>query len=254
MSALAISCVVFACVFAGALLGLSLQGPLPDYHLSETTKDAVKLGTGLIATLAALVLGLLIASAKSAYDTQNSEIKQMSATILFLDRILAHYGPETKEARDRLRRTIAGAIERIWPENGSRPANLAPAERRAEVESFFDKIQELRPQNDVQHSLQAQAVQISTDLGKTRFLLFEQKGGGSYATPFLVVLVFWLTIIFATFGLFAPRNATVVAVWFVCALSVSGAIFLILEMDMPFEGLLQISSEPMRDALARIGQ
>jgi hypothetical protein len=130
---------------------------------------------------------------------------------------------------------------------------LAPLERRAEAESFFDKIQELRPQNDIQHSLQAQALQISTELGKTRFLLFEQ-GGSSYATPFLVVLVFWLTIIFATFGLFAPRNATVIAMLFVCALSVSGAIFLILELDTPFEGLLQISSDPMRDALARIGQ
>jgi hypothetical protein len=253
MNPLLISCIVFACVFAGALLGLFLQGPLPDHHLSDATKDVVKLGTGLIATLAALVLGLLIASAKSAYDTQNGEIKQMSASILLLDRALAHYGPETKEARDLLRRTVAGAVERIWPENSSRPGNLAPTERRAEAESFFDKIQELRPQNDIQRSLQAQALQIGTDLGKTRFLLFEQRGG-SFATPFLVVLVFWLTVIFATFGLFAPRNATVIAVWFVCALSVSGAIFLILELDTPFEGLLQISSDPMRDALVRIGQ
>src|SRR5512147_1110371 len=137
MNPLVISCILFACVFAGALLGLFLQGPLPDHHLSDATKDAVKLGTGLIATLAALVLGLLVASAKSGYDTQNSEIKQMSATILLLDRILAHYGPETKEARDLLRRTVTGAIDRIWPENRSQPANLAPAERRAEAESFF---------------------------------------------------------------------------------------------------------------------
>ena len=121
------------------------------------------------------------------------------------------------------------------------------------MESFFDKIQELRPKNDIQHSLQAQALQISTDLGKTRFLLFEQQGG-SYATPFLAVLFFWLTVIFATFGLFASRNATVIAVRFVCALSVSGAIFVILELDAPFQGLLRISSDPMRDALARIGQ
>ena len=253
MSAIAVSCMVFACVFAGALLGVFLQGPLPDQHLSSESKDVVKLGTGLIATLTALVLGLLIASAKSAYDTQNSEIKQMSASILLLDRVLAHYGPETKEARDLLRRTVVGAVDRIWSENSSRPATLAPLEKRAEAESFFDKVQELRPQNDVQRSLQAQALQISTDLGKTRFLLFEQ-GGSSFATPFLVVLVFWLTIIFATFGLFAPRNATVIAMLFVCALSVSGAIFLILELDQPFEGLMQISSAPMRDALSRLGE
>ena len=134
MSAIAVSCMVFACVFAGALLGVFLQGPLPDQHLSSKSKDVVKLGTGLIATLTALVLGLLIASAKSAYDTQNSEIKQMSASILLLDRILAHYGPETKEARDLLRRTVVGAVDRIWSENSSRPATLAPLEKRAEAE------------------------------------------------------------------------------------------------------------------------
>ena len=72
--------------------------------------------------------------------------------------------------------------------------------------------------------------------------------------PFLVVLVFWLTILFISFGLFAPPNATVIATLFVCALSVSGAIFLILELDQPFEGLIRISSAPLRNALAHLGQ
>ena len=142
---------------------------------------------------------------------------------------------------------------RIWPEDGFRPGNLAPIDKRAAAELFFDKLQELRPQDDVQRALQAQALQISTGLGKTRFLLFEQRGS-SFAAPFLVVLVFWLTIIFASFGLFAPRNATVIAMLLLCAVSVSGAIFLILELDQPFSGMVQISSAPMRDALARLSQ
>lgn len=251
MSAIAVSCIVFVCVFSGALFGMFLQGPLPDQHLSSDTKDVVKLGTALVATLAALVLGLLISSTKSAYDAQNGEIKQMSASIVLLDRVLAHYGPETKEARDLLRRAVVGVVDRMWSDE-NRLATLAP-DKRAEAESLFDKIQDLRPESDVQRSLQSQAQQIITDLGKTRLLLFAQEGS-SFAMPFLVVLVFWLTIIFATFGLFAPRNATVVAAFFVYALSVSGAIFLILELDTPFEGLLHISSAPMRDAIARIGQ
>lgn len=253
MSAIAMSCIVFACVFGGALLGMFLQGPLPDRHLSTETKDVVKLGMGLIATLSALVLGLLIASAKNAFDTQNGEIKEMSANIMLLDRVLVHYGPETTEARDLLRRTIAGAVDRIWPGDGFRPGNLAPIDKRAEVVSFIDKVQELRPQDDLQRALQAQALQISTGLGRTRFLLFEQRGS-SYSAPFLVVLVFWLGIILASFGLFAPRNATVIAMLFLCALSVSAAVFLILELDQPFDGLLQISSAPMRDALLRLSQ
>ncbi|MCI0353629.1 MAG: DUF4239 domain-containing protein, partial [Acidobacteria bacterium] len=180
---------------------------------------------------------------------QSSELTQMSANIIVLDRVLARYGPETKEARDLLRRTVARALDRIWPEDSSRPGQLEPA---AGSEGPYEKIQQLSPQNEVQRSLQAQALNISIDLTRMRWLLVEQ-AGSSIPMPFLVVVVFWLTIIFVTFGLFAPPNATVIATLFVCALSVSGAIFLILELDRPFEGLVQISSAPLRNALAHLG-
>lgn len=243
-------CIVFACVFGGALLGLFLGDVLPEHHLSPDTKDTVKLGMGVIGTMAALVLGLLIASAKSSYDAQNSAVTQMAANFMLLDRVLAHYGPETKEARDLLRPTVAGVLDRIWPEDNQRSAALAPSGR---AEEFFDKIEELAPRTDSQRSLRDRALQIGTDIGHTHWLMFEQ-AGASIPTPFLVVLVMWLTIIFASFGLFAPRNATVIATQFVCALSVSAAIFLILELEQPFEGLLQISSAPLQNASAHLGQ
>jgi hypothetical protein len=247
---MAISWIVFACVFGGALLGMCLRAALPDHHLSTDSKDFVKLAVGLVGTMAALVLGLLIASAKSSYDTQGSEHTQMSAKVILLDRTMAHYGPETKEARDLLRRSVVHAIDRMWPKDGSGPAQLEPT---AESESVYDKIQTLSPRNEAQRSLQAQALRISADLQQTRWLLVEQQGG-SIPMPFLVLLVFWLTIIFVGFGLIAPPHATVIAILFVCALSVSGAIFLILELDQPFEGLLQISSNHLRKALAHLGQ
>ena len=106
MSSMAISWIVFACVFGGALLGMWLRAALPEHHRSTESKDIVRLGMGLIGTLAALVLGLLIASAKSAYDTQRSEFTQLSANLILLDRVMAHYGPETQEARDLLRRSV----------------------------------------------------------------------------------------------------------------------------------------------------
>ena len=251
MSAITIGWIVFACVFGGVLLGMFLRTALPEHHLSMDSKDVVKLGMGLLATMAALLLSLMIASAKSSYDTQSSELTQLSANIVLLDRVMALYGPETKEARDLLRRSVARALDRMWSKDGSRSAQLEPA--AAGEERLYDKIQALSPRNEAQRSLRAEALRISIDLARTRWLLFEE-GGGSIPVPFLVVLIFWVTVIFISFGLFAPPNATVIATLFVCALSVSGAIFLILELDQPFEGLIQISSAPLRSALANLGQ
>jgi hypothetical protein len=250
MSSIAIAGIVFACVFGGALLGMYLRTALPAHHLSGETKDVVKVAIALVATMAALVLSLLISSAKSAYDTRRSELSQMSADIVLLDRTLAHYGPEAKDGRSLLRNLVAAAIERVWPTNGARTANFDPA--ASPFEGIYDKIAQLSPQNDTQRSLQAQALKMTTDLGHTRLLLFEQLGS-SVPLPFLLVMVFWLAIIFASFGIFAPGNATVIIVFLVCALSVSGAIFLILELDRSFGGMLQVPSAPLRQAFARLG-
>ena len=243
--------ITFACVFGGALAALLLHSLLPEEHLSTETKDVVKLGIALIATMAALVLSLLIASAKSTYDTRRNQLLQVSADILLLDRVLANYGAETKDARAMLQRSTAAALEQFWPANRDRPATLG--RKATSIEAVFSNIQQLSPHSEAQRFLQSQALTMALDLGRTRVLLFEQLGS-SIPVPFLVVLVFWLAIIFASFGLFAPRNATVIAAFFVCALSVSGAIFLILELDQSFEGLLQVSSAPLRTALDELGQ
>ena len=253
MSAMAISWIVFACLFAGGLLGTWLRTALPEHHLSEESKDMVRLGIGLIATMSALVLGLLIASAQSSYGTQQSEFTQMSTNIILLDRVLAHYGPETKEARGLLRSAVVRSVNQIWHEDRSQPRPLEPTAPKGEVEVLYDKLQDLTPQNDAQRSLQSQALSLAFNIGQTRWTMFEQRGR-TIPTPFLVVLVCWLTIIFISFGVYAPLNATVVIVLFVCALSIAGAIFLILELDQPFAGWIQIPSTPLRNALAILGQ
>jgi hypothetical protein len=240
---------VFALVFGSALLAMFVRNALPEHHLSADSKDVVKLGIALIATMSALVLSLLIASAKSAYDTRSNQLVQVSADIIEL--ALARYGPETKEARSLLERSVAATLERFWPAEGARPIAIDP--KASPVEVLYDKIEELSPQNEAQRALRSQAETTALDMGRTRLLLFEHLDR-SIPVPFLVVLVFWLCIIFASFGLFAPRNATVIAVLCVCALSVSGAIFLILELDRSFEGLLQVSGAPLRSALAQLGR
>lgn len=252
MSPIAISWIVFACVFGGALVGILLRSFVPEHYLDAESKNVVNLGMALIATLSALVLGLLIASAKGSYDAQGGEVISMSADIILLDRILARYGPEASEARGVLRRT-AVALDRSWSEGTSRTERLDSPEVRAGATSFYEKIQELAPHNDYERLLQSQALQTAYNLGQTRSLLLQQ-AGSSVPVPFLVVMVFWLTVIFTSFGLFAPRNPAVIATLIVCALSVSGAIYLILELDSPFTGLMQISDAPLRNAVAQISR
>jgi hypothetical protein len=251
MNSIAIRLIVFACVFGGALFGMFLRGVLPEHQLSADSKDTVRIGMGLIGTLTALVLGLLIASAKNFYDTQSSELTEMSAKIVLLDRVLAHYGPETKEDRDLLQSAVARMLDGLWPKDHGQHPQMVPTAAGGEI--LYDKIQELSPKNDIQRSLQAPALNMGIDLGKMRWMMFEQ-AGSFISIPLLAMLIFWLAIIFSSFGLFAPSNATSIVTLFVCALSVSGAIFLILEMYSPFQGVMQISSAPLRDALAHLGQ
>jgi Protein of unknown function (DUF4239) len=250
MSSMTTGWLVFACVFGGALLGMLLRKILPEDHLSGDSKDVIKLGTGLIGTMAALVLSLLISSAKGSHDIRSSEVAQMSANVTLLDRVLAHYGPEAREARDALRRSVARVIDQTWPARNAEPSQPMP---NAGTEAVYDTIQALTPQNDAQRSLQAQALTISTGLAQTRWLLVSQDAR-SIPRPFLVVLVCWLAFIFGSFGLLAPPNRTVMLALFVCAFSFSSAIFLILELDEPFKGLIQISGAPLREALGRLGQ
>ena len=250
MSPMTTGGIVLACVFGAALVGMLVRKILPDHHLSSESKDVIKLGMGLIGTMSALVLSLLVSSAKGSYDVRSSEVVQLSANITLLDRVLAHYGPEAREARDLLRLAVARIIDQTWLSSSTGSAQPMPSMRS---EALFDTIQALSPQNDAQRSLRAQALTISTGVAQTRWLLVGQSGH-SIPRPFLVVLVCWLGFIFVSFGLYVRPNATVVIALLVCAVSFSSAIFLILELEQPFEGLIQISPAPMREALARLGQ
>jgi hypothetical protein len=253
VSPTAIALIVFACVFGGALAGMALRVLIPQHHLSEDTKDVIKLGVGLIATMTALVLGLMIATAKSSYDTQDEAVKHTAAKVLLLDRLLSSYGPETKEARELLRQTVASRLAAIWPEDRATRTRLDASETVLADRGIEARILQLAPQNDGQRWLQTQALRVGRDIMETRWLLLGSLGS-SIPVQFLVVVVFWLMIIFGSFGLFAPRNATVVAVLFLCAVSVAGSLFLILEMDRPFEGAMSLSSAPWRYTLSHLGQ
>ena len=241
------------CIFGGAILGLLLSGLLPEGHLRDNSRDTVKVVTGMIATLAAWSWVFSSASAKNTFDTTEAEITQSGAKIILLDRLLANYGPETKATREQLRRTVVAGIEMFWPGETAQGSGFEGFERASGMEALQTKIRELTPTTDTQRQLLSQAQQISGDLRQARWLVIEQ-AQSALPMPFLVVLLFWLTMLHISFGLFAPRNATVITVLLISALSVSGAIFIILEMNHPLQGMIKVSSAPMRKALEHLGQ
>jgi len=251
MTPLLMSLAAFACIFAGTFFGIFVRRKLPDRHLSGDTKDIVRQGTGLIATLASLVLGLLIASANGKYETENSQIKLMTANIVLLDNTLGLYGPDTEPLRALLRRETGVLADRIWSENRTSFGSPQPFEAGALGLSIYSDVLKLAPKTDAQRVLQGRAVDILTDIGKTRLLLFTS-AGGSIPLPFLIVLVGWLALIFASISLFAESNARTITILCIFSFAASAAIFLILELSQPFVGLMMISDGPFRNALVTL--
>ncbi len=250
MSTEIISLIILGCVAGAVLVGSTVRRILPEDHLSADTKETVKLAMGLLATMAALLLGLLVASAKSSHDNARSEVIQMAAKVVFLDRVLRGYGPETAEARAMLRSAVEQlAHHSTQVPNATGPANLAPDPQTGNA--LYLAIQRLTPRDDMQGNLKSQAATLALELGEHRTLLMAQSIP-SISMPLLVVVVCWLVVIFMGFSVIAPRNSTATAALMVSALSAAAAIFLILELDRPFSGLLRLSNEPVTNVLNRL--
>ena len=246
-----ISLVVLVIVFCSALLGMLVSRILPQHLLTDQTKGVVSGSMGVVGTLTALVLGLLIAAASSSFYTKNQEVVLIAADVIRLDRLLRRYGPEAEGLRDLLRRYTAMKIQDLFPEGTTKQPNLENPRTVALLEDLQDKLAAFDASNPNQRWLQSQALQLVSAITGTRWLLVEQNTIG-IAVPLLVVVVFWLTLLFLSFGLFAPRNATAILALFLCALAVAGAIEMTQELNVPFRGIIRISSKPMKEALDQI--
>jgi len=253
MSMIIISLITFLFTFAGSLCGLFLRFKLPDNHLNENARDVVKLGAGLIATMAALILGLLINSAHNSLDTISNELTQTSTTIVELDQTLASYGPQTAELRQLLRKCVEAVLESGGPENVLKEGTTEIFDLEKALRKMQSKLRSMSPQNNAQTILQSQAYQEVKQLTHSRLLLLG-RGHKRISGIFLVVLIFWLVVIFVSFGLLAPRNWTVIGVLFVCALSVSAAVFILTAMNNPYKGFISVSTAPLRSALEQLGR
>jgi Protein of unknown function (DUF4239) len=249
MSSSLIFLIAFFSIMAGAIFGMLLRRWLPEASLSPDTKETVRLATGLLATVAALVISLMIASAKSSYDTQGANVRQIVAQLILTDNLLAQYGPEATDARKFLRRSTSRAANKFWHEDAEISPHSLTFSTSAAGDQLTGTIEALSPSNDAQRSLKIRIIQAVTDLTRARLLVFAYDEN-PLLTPFLMVLIVWLVILFASYSIFAKPSAVVAVAFVIVALSVSSALFLMADLNQPFAGFMQISSEPLRRALA----
>jgi len=244
--------IVFGLMFGGALFGMFLGKILPTQHLSTEARDVIRVTMAMLATLTAVVLGLLTGSAISSLAEKEGELRNAGIQFMMLDRTLASYGAETKTTRAALKQLLALRISQIWPEEGG-SVSLAALGSGAGIGVVQESLFALSPQTEGQRWLYSNALEITKAIERSRWTSVEQIGS-RFPWPFFVVVVLWLAIIFASFGLFAPRNASVTVAMVVAALGLAGAIFMILEMDQPYSGMVKIPSTSLRIALDQLGQ
>lgn len=254
MNSYSLAAFVFACSIGGAFAGMRLGSRLPHHHLTKESKDVVALGSGFVATMAALVIGLMVSAAKDSLDERRAELNQASVDIILIDRMLSHYGPEAAEARALLATMTERWLEQFWSEGQNGAADFDPFINGSPyVERAAVAVRALKPVDERQQGIRDEVLETLVDLERTRWLVYQQFGQPTVPEPFLVALAVWLGLIFASFGLYAPRNSTVIAVFLICALSGAGAILLIVEMEEPFVGMLKLPKTSLQRAQEHLG-
>ena len=247
-----IGVVVFAIIFGGALLGMFLGKVLPDPHMSTESRDAIRAIMAMLGTLSAVVLGLLTGSSISSLAEKEGELRSAGVQFIMLDRTLAEYGPETAPIRALAKDLLAQRIDQIWPEEGG-AVSLTALSSGAGINLVQRDLFELSPRTERQQWLRSNALESTNTIAQSRWTTVGQIGS-RFPWAFFVVVVSWLAVIFASFGLFAPRNASVIAALLVAAIALAGPIFMMLEMDQPYGGLVKIPSTSLRVALDQMGR
>ena len=250
MNALAMSSLVFVLVLGGALAGMAIRRVRPAEHFTPEAKDTIRLSIGLVVTMTSLVLGMLVSSGKTFYDGEKNQVAELSSQVVLVSDLLKAYGPETGQLRIEGQRSVEEIVDRIWPKERSQSVQLKPMANGA---LFYEDLQLLTPKSEAQASVKAQLLAATLNLRRTYWLMYLQSEERSITIPLLSVVTAWLVIIFFSFGIFAPHMPNVIVTLVICAIAVSGAIFIILSMNSPFSGVLRISPAAVRDVLIQMG-
>lgn len=237
----------FVAIVAGMVLGMILRRQIPAVHLRDDTRDVVRLGAGFLTTLAAVLISLMIASAKTSYDTQDSHFRTLAAYLVETDQLLVQYGPDAAQVRVLMRQAIPAAIDRIWREK--QQATQASAFTAASLaEQVNSAIGALTPADDAQRAIKRRLEGDAAEIARTRLLMYAD-GDKPILTPFLLILIFWLAVIFASFSLFVEPGRLMLAALLVFALSVSSALFLVADLSQPFVGMMQLPKDQLEHTL-----
>jgi hypothetical protein len=252
MQSLEIGAGVFIVILVGTFVGW-LAGQRLQHHVTEETKFVINMASGVVATVAAISLGLLLSSSNATYTSRTNDVTRLSAEIIRLDRLLARYGADADPARETLRQFAERKAADLFPEDQRASPRM---QNEATYDVFFqaeEQILALPTDNPLNQWIVNQAMTLASDIGNTRWLLAQQES--QWMPPaFLVLLTFWLTLLFASFGLFAPRKAISAVALVLCALAVSGAIEMILDLQHPFSGINRTSPQPMRNAVNTLNE
>ncbi len=253
MTSIPIGAIIAGTLFGSALLAMLVARLLPGHHLSPETKSVVSVSTAVVGTLSALVLGLFISTANTSFMAKGQNITEISTDVISLDRLLQRYGAETEDIRVTLRRYTAAILHDLFPQDHDRPPKLENYASLSILEELQTKILALKPANDTQTWLQAQALQVTAAMMTARWQLVQEDASRA-PQQLLVLMMFWFAVIFASFGLFAPRNITAIVAILLCSIGIGSAIRMATELQLPFTGLIRISNAPMVHALDVIGQ
>lgn len=245
--------VTFACIFAGAVVGMVLRPRLPGHHLSKDSLDVIKVAVGMIAAMSSLVLGLMTASVKGSFDLVDRQHRVFAARLIQLDDALRHYGPEAVDARVKLKQYVERVIAQDYTTAGDYRSSIEDSQAGDLLDAVKDDIAAFGFKTDTQRRFGTEAAKLIDEIVSLRWALIEQ-AGGSIVPAFLVVLVCWITVIFVSFGIMAETNTTIVVALLLCSASIAGALFLIIEMDMPFNGIISISPKPITDTLRHLSR
>jgi hypothetical protein len=250
MGSIGTTLVALGCMVCGVQLGNFLRRASPEHHRSGDSRDAIRSGAAVIGTLAALVLGLMVSSASKNFDAVNGGLTENAASYIDLDRILAQYGTDSQSTRNLLRQGVEAEIDRLWPAEGDDVPSMVYS---PELEAVAGSIRDLKPQSESQQILKPRALQVLGDALKQRWLVVAH--GHSYVpTVFVVIVVFWFTVLFAVFALLSPSNVTANSFMTFCTIAVAGGVFLVLDMSLPFEGLIRVNPAPMETVLKLLGR
>jgi Protein of unknown function (DUF4239) len=245
-----VSLIAFVVIFGGGITGIVLRRVLPQEHFVPASEAVIKLVTGFVMTMTGIILGMLVSSAKASYDGQKLLVAQMSSEVILLDRALAAYGPETDAIRIQGRQALEVAADRVWPSGRSAQTKLHPEDTMDRLEV---QLNALNPKTVSQTEAKTHSMALLNELRQANWLLFVQSDTNKLSMPLLVILICWVVAIFISFGLYAPPNPTVIVTILFGALAVSAAIFIIVEMYSPFSGVMKLSSDPIREAIAQMG-